>query len=152
MVSHEAELASASFRHLLKRLLLRRGRASFGHDGHRGGAGDGVTAAVAIAAVRVGVTLPRMRCFGLAQEQVRISSTASATIPKPVSAIITRQNGVMPPPSSSHSPGGGDTGAAGAAGDGGVMGGGWPVPKRLWPVYGGVRPVVPVRERIGLLS
>ena len=50
------------------------------------------------------------------------------TIPKPVSAIITRQNGVMPPPSSSRSPSGGDTGAAGADGDGGVMGGGWPVP------------------------
>ena len=51
MVSHEAEPASASFRHLPKRLLLRRGRASFGRDWHRGVAGDGVTAAVAVAAV-----------------------------------------------------------------------------------------------------
>ena len=51
MVSHEAEPASASFRHLPKRLLLRRARASFGRDWHRGGAGDGVTAAVAVAAV-----------------------------------------------------------------------------------------------------
>ena len=60
----------------------------------------------------------------MAQEQVNSSSAASATIPKPVSAIITRQNGVMPSPSSSRSPSGGDTGAAGADGDGGVMGGG----------------------------
>ena len=87
-----------------------------------------------------------MRCFGLAQEQVNSSSAASATIPKPVSAIITRQNGVMPPPSSSRSPSGSDTGAAGADGDGGVMGGGWPVPKRLCPVYGGVRPVGRMKE------
>ena len=58
----------------------------------------------------------------MAQEQVNSSSAASATIPKPVSAIITRQNGVLS--SSSRSPSGGDTGAAGADGDGGVMGGG----------------------------
>ena len=51
MVSHEAEFTSPSFRHLLKRLLLRRARASFGRDWHRGGAEDGVPAALAVAAV-----------------------------------------------------------------------------------------------------
>ena len=106
------------------------GRASSPPVAAAGLVADGVDGR-ASPAVLVGVTLPTMRCFGLAQEQVNSSSAASATIPKPVSANITRQN-VMPAPSSSRSSSGGDTGAAGADGDG-VMGGGWPVPTSALP-------------------
>ena len=100
-----------------------------------------VAAAVAVGvggrgtpAVGVGVTLPTVRCSGLAHAQINSSSAASATMPMHVSPTITGQNGVVPPPSSSGSPDGGDTGT-GAAGGGGVMDGWWmPWAKRWMPL------------------
>lgn len=55
MVSHKAELTFASFRHMLKRLLLRRARASFGRDWRRRGARDGVSAVLAVASAVLAV-------------------------------------------------------------------------------------------------